>query len=136
MSCEKRDQLKAGITAAAMMLLLLLLINLSVYSLMTAGSDHILERAPELATTLEAQNRIILSLFGLISLVYFAGVVLAVTIPHRRPAVSQMIVQPGEIQDRDRGDPIESLAEELEWAALHPEGPAPSREPDRRGPPL
>jgi hypothetical protein len=136
MSGDRRNQLKAGYIAAATMLLLLILINLTVYSLINAGTERMASRAPELTGALEAQSRMVLSLFALVSLVYLVGVILAAILPHRHRPISERLEEPDERSISEEGEALDNLAEELEWAALAHDAPTPIREQDRQRPPL
>jgi hypothetical protein len=125
-----KNRLLARFMAAAMLLLLLILVNLTVYALTRSQSEKILAEAPALAPLLADQNRIVLFLVGLVSLVYFAGVLLASFIPERRRAV---IAPPCEVAE---SGPLDGLEEELDriWAP-HEVGQT-IQEPDRPVPPL
>jgi hypothetical protein len=86
MRIDGKNRLLARLTAAATLLLLLILVNLTVYALTQSRSEKILAEEPSLAPLLANQNRMVIFLVGLVSLVYFAGVLLASFIPERRRA--------------------------------------------------
>ena len=71
---NKRYQLRASVLTAAVVLVLLVFLNLLLYSMTARSADAILAESPELASIIQAQDRVEIYLIVLASFVYLVGV--------------------------------------------------------------
>jgi len=111
MNGARREELRGGLVAACTMLLLLVLINFTIYIL--------------------TMDLILTLLLALISVTYFAGLIITTLRPHRRQAALPEVEVAPDDHDIAEIAAIERLAEDIDNVVQSPSGQDPVRAPDR-----